>query len=276
MGNVSLFLSDLEERKRNRRRRIRKMMFVGIILVVAGVAWWGVSRSPWTRVDTMTISGTRRVEEGRIMGLVEEAASKTLTAKIFGTTRHMWAMPAELEASAIASIPNLLGVRIERDRRAHAVRVIVEERTPFGIWCFKKDRPIECVWIDRSGVGFEPAPQAEGNLIRVVGDYARSKSALGDEVIRPEFIEPLASIFDALAAANISMQEVRFLDPGLWEVTVATYDGPDLLFSLRLPADFSVPVITSLREKDRRGDLTPRFAELTYIDFRVPDRAYYK
>ena len=275
MANVSLFLSDLEERKKNRRRKLRRLVVVGVVVVLGVVGWWSVFQAPWTRVETVEVSGLRRVPEAAVLGMMYAQIQRSFTGSIFGK-EHFFAIPRSIDPEIIVAIPNIVGIDIERDFRNRAIRIAVREREPFGIWCFKKERPIKCVWFDDEGIGFEPAPAAEGNLIRSVSDYAQEPVALGEPVIRKEYMKPLASIFAVFQSSSVRVREIEYRDPSLAEIVASTYDGPELFFSLRFETNQAIPVLEDLLTEDVRGKLIPRFRDLEYIDFRVEQRAYYK
>ena len=116
---------------------------------------------------------------------------------------------------------------------------------------------------------FEQALNAEGALVRTVRDYSRSPISLGQRVLPANFFVNLRSVFDALDLGGIHAREVALSDIELQEVEVRTFEGPRILFSIRFPAENTLSVIKSLKEK-------VNFAALENLDFRVENRAYYR
>ncbi len=126
-----------------------------------------------------------------------------------------------------------------------------------------------CWWFDEDGVLFKRALAAEGSLITTVDDYSQKNIGLGSSILPQEFISNAFSVFETLKSSGLNIEEIRLNNLTNEEVTVLTYDGPELYFSLRFSAANDLAVIRDLMSK-------PGFNNLDYIDFRVENRAYYK
>ena len=107
--------------------------------------------------------------------------------------------------------------------------------------------------------------------IPMLDDYSRPALPLRlATALGTRFLPNLLSIFTALQSSLASnVQEVRLNDLSLEEVDVTTYNGPELLFSLRFPA---AGVSDAVNAIERMTSL----AKLQYIDFRVQNKVYYK
>ncbi len=171
--------------------------------------------------------------------------------------------------------------------------VTVTERQPFAIWCEMPHyaarvdaagvgnatstagdlgNPItneECFWFDASGTLFEKAYDTEGSALFAVHDYSQAGLGLTQQILPNIFITNFMSILDVVKQSGLTVKEIALKDLNLQEIDVATYEGPDVYFSLRFSAANDLPVLTNLMAK-------PGFAKLQYVDFRVENRAYYK
>jgi hypothetical protein len=196
-------------------------------------------------------------------------------AHLFGRD-HFFVWPSAIDEHDLGNLPNVRTLTLEKNYRTRTVRVRIEEREPFGIWCLRKRAPVECFWFEYDGTVFEPAPEAEGKLIRVVSDHVNEKLAFGEKILPAHFLPTLRAVLDFLLLSPLAVREVRYEDPALQEVRATMFEGPELYFSLRFSPEGAFGVVGSLLEKDRAGTLSPRFNELQYIDFRVENRAYYK
>ena len=280
-------MSDVQKKRRT-RRRILHLALGGIILcaIVYGAVWL-LFRSPLLSIHAVRFEGSRHVTEGEIQELINHAMAQGRGWMQVFPMRRMFAWPNRLTESDLAFLPRVKEVVIEKHYLSRSIVVHIIERVPVGIWCLKGTMPpvgatesdpslmAQCYWFDDEGVLFERAPQAEGSLIPVVADYADDKLALREMILPQPFIAPMQSIIKVLAASNVFVKEIRVEDLGLEEVKVATFDGPELYFSLRFPADKALSVIQSLFTQGNTSSSMP-LKNLKYIDFRVENRAYYK
>lgn len=132
--------------------------------------------------------------------------------------------------------------------------------------------PHECFAFDEEGIIFQRSAAVSGNLIPVVWDYSQQgtdRLFLGARVLPGQQLSVVESIFTLLSAAHLGIAEFRIEDSALREAHIILTRGPRLLFSLELDPTPAVRIIDFLQQK---GD----FQKLSYIDFRVENRVYYK
>ena len=298
MANIEVYVSE-EREKRGRRKRyfiLISILAIGCVLLTAGA--WVVFRSRLFLIQNINISGNERVSREEIISFLEARISKESFLKRVLGFQNILAWPQKVNEDDLKFLPQLKSIEIEKRYRERAVSVLVKERKPFGIWClipqtqiaadnntritadasssdigvnprYDERESATCWWFDEEGILYEKALAAEGNIIPAVDDYSRDNLGLGSAVLPEGFAPNLISIFRVLRDSGISVKEVRLEDIGLEEIKVATYDGPELYFSLRIPADNALAVINSLSGKTG-------LKNLKYIDFRVENRAYYK
>lgn len=288
MGSAAQhYLSDLPKRRR-RRRVILWLISLGILLwlFVFGM-FWILFQSPFFRIQEVRVEGNSTVAEADIRGVIDRAIFHQKGWRgIFPVVSRIFSWPDRLTDSDLAFLPRLKEVVIQKNYPARRIAVRVVEREPLGIWCFAGNAqvavaatstgphaPFECGWFDREGVLFERAPRAEGSLIQSVDDYSGSAFHLRSTVLPSEFMAPFFSVLQVIRASGVSAKEIRVEDLELAELKVKTYEGPELYFSLRFPADFALPALQSLFTPSTSS--VP-FANLNYVDFRVEHRAYYK
>lgn len=288
-----------ENEKRVRRSRYFILISIlGIICVFVVLGAWVIFHSRLFSIQDINISGNERVSQEEIAAFLKSRILEEAFWKHVLGFQNILVWPKKLTEDDLKFLPQLKSIEIEKRFRERKVNVQVKERKPFGIWCLFPQTQINadnnplitaetsssdidvnppydqrgsasCWWFDEEGVLFEKALAAEGNLIPAVDDYSRDKLGLGSAVLPEDFMSNLISIFRVLRDSGVSVKEVRLEDIGLEEIKAATYDGPELYFSLRIPADNALTVISSLAGK-------ADFKNLKYIDFRVENRAYYK
>ncbi|MBU6500269.1 MAG: hypothetical protein KGJ89_00325 [Patescibacteria group bacterium] len=290
MSNAEINISELRDRK----RRQRLYIFVGIIILIVYLillgASWLVFRSPVFRIKEINIIGNKSVASSTIMDLLDSRLiAGNFSHAILGFNNILiWPeLPSDKD---LALVPEIKSLKIEKDFQDRTVSVMVEERQPYGIWCLrgsqtdvggmqadaKGDQGMSaastgdsCWWFDNEGTVFQRAVPAQGSLIMVVDDYYQKNLGLGRTVLPSKFMDKLNSIFKVLRNSGVSVKEIRLNDLSLEELEVDTHDGPTLYFSLRFPADNDLSVLNNFMSK-------PGFSNWQYFDFRVENRAYYK
>jgi len=124
-------VSEIHERRGRRRRySIFAIMLLAIYVIVLALAWL-VFRSPVFRIKNITIIGNERTESGQILSLLQSRISKT----IFGLN-NILAWPDELAGNDLSLLPTLKNLEIKKNFWARSIVVRVEERGPYGIWCY--------------------------------------------------------------------------------------------------------------------------------------------
>jgi hypothetical protein len=275
MTDDSRYLTNLGERRARRRWLVRITIFATLIIALGGGTWWLLFRSPVYQVDQIVVEGTVRLSADDIEARAEKVVQQGWLAGILGT-HHMLVWPEGELAAVSDELPLLRSLTVKRDYHDHRVTLMASEREPYGVWCLENRDPVMCYWVDATGYVLEPAPKFEGNIVSTIADYATNDLAEGTFVPPAGMMANVVSIFHALAASGIGVREVRYEHPERQELTVTTYLGPNLLFSMRFPATATAPALLDLLAKDSRGELTPRFRDLQYVDFRVENRVYYK
>ena len=276
MADQKLYLTDFEERRQKIRRRWRLgLLVLGVAMVLFGGTWF-LLWSPVFRVQEVRVEGISRLPADDVRQFVQDIVMKhSRLARWFGAD-YIFAWPNEIAGDDLVDLPKARTLRIQTSIQDRIAVVTVVERGPYGIWCLMKHNPPACSWFEEDGTVFEPAPEAEGTLIRVVRDYATENIAFNASVLPGIFLPHLRGVFDVLDGSGFAPREVRYEDPGLQELRVLTYEGPELFFSLRFSPAYALSAIQNVREKDAAGTLFPRLRDMQYIDFRVENRAYYR
>ncbi len=259
-----------EEQKKKKRRRIF-FLTSGIIfatcLVLIGV-FWITFRSPIFRLGSITVQGNSTVPAESIIDLLKGSALRDHNIfRSLLTFKNMLLWPDELTPDDMKFIPQLKSVAIDKNFITHTITVTASERNPAGIWCVTAED--QCFWFDDEGIAFGRAFDAEGNLIFTVHDHSQAKIGVNGMVLPERFTGNFISIVKVLHASGLAVKDIVLNDLAREEMTVFTANGPQLYFSLRFPADNTLPVI-----KDIMG--RPGFSKLQYIDCRTENRVYYK
>jgi len=140
-------------------------------------------------------------------------------------------------------------------------------RKAFGVIC---ENDLSCYVFDENGVIFEKAPDVFGSLVLKVNDKTGKKFILGEKILPFEkWIQNFKEIVIFLKNAGFGIKEISFsnINEEIWEVKIG--EGPTLIFSFNFVPENLPYIFTNLSSKIN-------YSKVTYIDFSVPQRIYYK
>lgn len=263
-------MADINAYLKKRRRRRGLYIEIAIVILVAAAAlgffWWLIFRAQIFRIDSIEIKKSDSLSDGEVRTYLEGRLMSSWWNRKLGINNFLvW--PGELEEKDLADFPKAKAMVMDKGYWSHKLTVEVVERDRAGIWCAAKEQG-KCFWFDGDGLIFADAPDIDGNLIVTVKDGSQANLAVGGKILPDKYIKNFFSIVDVLKKVQATGQ-IRLEDLALEEVSVSAENSPKLYFSLRFPADNTAAVVESLRSSSD-------FGKIQYIDFRIPNRAYYK
>lgn len=266
-------MPDLLEENLSQKKKKKKLFVIslGAAFLFLLIIFFGymVFRSKVFQIQDIDISGANQVSEDVVKtALFSESIADSWMDKMLGQS-NMIAWPEHLNKDDLESLPAVKEINIRKDYSEKKVYVSVTERVAVGIWCVEKENPPTCYWFDDEGVLFKPAFSSEGNLIRVVRDYAHTSLGLGNTALSKNLLPNLFEVLKVVEEADLSIKEIGLYDLLLEEVELTTFSGPRMLFSLRFKPEGATNVIRSIFQKRS-------LSSLSYIDFRVENKVYYK
>ena len=247
--------------KRQRNFRIKIYLYFSVFFLVLIGIFYIVFFSPIFKVREFRISGQDRLSDGSVLKILEPLVLNSRLSDFLGKENLLAWSRQDLNLPGTS----LLSAKIRRDWIRQAVLIDIKERVPLGIWCGKTG---SCYWLDEHGIAFEEAPETEGSLILIVYDNGAESIALNKRVAEERFSKNLTDILKAISKMSMPVKKITF-DKILQELHIATYEGPDLFFSIRFNPELNIASFRSLQEK---GTLKG----MQYIDLRVENKIFYK
>lgn len=257
---------------RMRRRSRRRAFFVAALwvlgaLVLAGGAGYALIATEVLAVREVRVEGVRLAKPDRVRAALEDALGAQTVRSWFRPDLLPFWFFATPPPSFLESFPMFRDADIEVRLATRTVVVRVSERELYGVWC--REGTV-CYAFDREGVVFGAAPSTSGALVTKVEDTRKGALAPGDAVLtNPEWRDRLIATLDVLRALRLTPRAITVREEKLREWEVALAEGPTLRFSFTFVPDRLEEALAAL---SRRAD----FHSLTYLDFRVRDRLYYK
>jgi hypothetical protein len=257
------------DRQRGRKRFFSRLKSAGFFILFLALIFGAIYFFFYSDFFRIKEIKTEFSGGGSISSLADNLgaffAAKSEIRSYLGTGNILTWESGEMPEVFLEKYPEAEKISIEKNYWDKAISVRVEEREKFGIWCLAE----KCFWFDKNGIVFEEAPEMEGGLIRKVSDFSDRRLAEGDKILESRFIENLIKIFGILESAGLGYS-LKLDNLELQEITAvpAQKNLPEIYFSLRVDPSFGLTALKKLEEKN--------LANLSYIDLRVENRAYYK
>lgn len=216
------------------------------------------------RVRTITVQGNRVATDGELKALlVKKLDARGHIARWLGSDNVWYWFSARVNGDP--SIPAADTVEITTDLFQRAVMIAIKERTFKGVWCADT-----CVGFDKNGVAYFLAPEVYGSLLLKIDDENKTPVTLGAPVIADDAARThMFGTLDVLMAKGVALDRVTVKDVSLREWEAESIHGTVFKFTM----DF-VPTNLGGVLDDLRGKTA--FDTLSYVDFRVQNRVYYK
>ena len=253
---------------RKARQKTTRLAFLYLFLcalMVGGIMY--LFSRPLFRIQSIEVSGSRRISENSIKSLVEQSLSGTYLG--FLPKAHTLLYPkTHIKESLLKEFPVLSGVSITLQNLA-ALRVAVREREPKALWCTDARR---CFLVDETGFAFAvPEEGTEGGFYRL--QRLATSSPLGTVVINSIELEHLLSFFNNLEDMQFTPETAFPSDNG--DVEVVLQGGMRLFVRKEEYARALLNLKTLIGEHDllpKRNDSLM----VDYIDLRLGNKIYFK
>lgn len=237
-----------------------------LFLLLIGMAYT-VLFSGALRVQKMEVTGASLVPEQKLLTALSTKLADNWVRGILGSENILFWMFRRGTVTDIAGVPLAASVDFSANLFARTVSVSVHERKFLGVWCAADNI---CRAFDQAGVFFEEAPSVEGTLIvRVTDENARPLSPGYPILPRAAWVKNFFSVVETLKGENLAVAEFVVKPFSLQEWWARLTSGTVLYFNANIVPENLAAILESFKVK-------PDFGKLTYLDFRVPNRVYFR
>ncbi len=263
--------------RKNDSYRSRKAVRLGFLYVVLTVFFvsgacigflYFVIFSGFFRVQSIQINGLKTIPETLFLNRTESnLISKDMFHSLLtpGNVLFWKLNPGSLNFQNI--IPAIDTVSTHVNLESKSVTLTATERVLYGISCTTNN---ECLAFDKSSVLFSKAPIPEGTLFVKVQDLNNRTPFVGATLLpQSDWTSRLIEALDAIRKDNIPISTVIIKDYTLLEWEAVSPLGFSFYFSFDFIPDNLDVILQNLASR-------VNFKNLSYIDFRVPDRLFYK
>ena len=257
-----------------RRRKVRMLQgalaLVALVSLVGFLSWASFLNA--LTIDTILVEGNTHIRSRAIETHVLNATAGAAWG-LFSRQNSLTYPRDTLEESLLVAFPKIETVKLTTKPSHQEVRVAIQERTTYALWC-RSALEDECYYITDTGFVFEPVEENRGTSTPPYIVFTGGVTHVNDSVVRQwvaqDTFTDVVQLLQELKERNVDVTSVAFLrnDAVLharegWELRVA------LDKDLRATA---VNLSAVLDEYDLRNRLT----DLQYIDMRFDERVYYK
>ncbi len=255
-----------------KKKRVRRLvwtilgsLFLLIALLIA--ALYGILNAPWFRVRTFDVSDLPGISRNEILDAMKTQMSGGYLGSWLGPDNVLFWKFGRLPA-VLFRLPAIKAVSLEAGVFDRAVKIGAEKRNLWGVICDKEDS--NCFGLDENGMVFSRVPDVSGSLILKINDSGGRIFILGRSLFpKTEWFSNFKNTIDTLNGSGYRVIRVELGDISLREWTARVAGGLEFYFGL----EFAPENLTSiLKDLNSRIDLD----KTTYVDFRVPNRIYYK
>ncbi|MDO8556925.1 MAG: hypothetical protein Q7R98_00490 [Candidatus Jorgensenbacteria bacterium] len=252
------------------------LLFLSILVALLYVVLYG----SFLKVRDIEINGTRSVSRDSLLASLSTrgVGNSKLLSWLGPDNILFWKfLPNSLSSANILPIVAEAVQNVDLGKRN--VTVTIREREGFGTWCAKNGGPTptvggygraSCYVFDESGIAFGTAPASEGVLITEVEDQNSREPLIGISLFpRSAWRNSFFGTLQILKDNGIPISKIIVRDFSLREFEVVSTLGFSFYFSLDFTPDNLNAVLNNLSKQ-----LT--LSSLSYLDFRVPNRVYYK
>lgn len=246
---------------------IRLSSIISILIVFFGILYV-VIWSPLLRVTSFEITNDNLATPSSFVKtavIAETLRSASWWKGIVGSDNILFWL-FDLKHSVIAA-SYLKSIEVNSSLWKKDVQITIEERHAEGVWCAGSS---ECFVFDQDGIIFAKAPEVRGVLITKVNDESnRIITEHGSALPHKQWFANILSTLDILEKAGMTAKRVTLRDTNLREWEAVTSENLTFHFSLNFIPDNLSRILNDV------NDRLP-VSSIEYLDFRVPNRLYYR
>jgi len=277
--------------RRNRRvsriywLRVKFFFIILFIISFLSLIYWFIFLSPYFQIKEIIIEGFSQSFSKRIELILEQNNRRFtpfLIYEIFpqyiqNNKSYATFFNSDLEKLLLEKYPKIEKIDIKLDIKKGILTVNIQQRVIDFLWCIKNelDSPTQdgnCYYMDKNGVIFEKALEAQGSFLKRIVILNTGKRFLGDKVISQDKLKKIDKIFilagDKESSISIDFLEIKEGD--FSNVKILINEGFYILYNLT--DDFSevLKIITEIKKQKLKDD----FSNLKYIDCRYLPKVY--
>lgn len=261
---------------RKKRKRLWFFLVPTFLVLAIILSVCLVLKTELLAVDSFIIDDSEFMEkEETLSRVVARSIGKNSFMAFLGPDNLVfWFLLIRRDFDYSRELPHVEDLKISIEPRERRVSLKINEREPFGVWCFSdQEDSVEhknCYAFDKSGILFAESPEVYGSLILRVNDESKRVPVMGSVALPEEdWFFDIIKTKELIEEAGLSVRVVKINKSYLKEWSVESHHGTELRFSFNFIPNNLPRVLSSFSEEIRIEDVR-------YVDLRVPGRIYYR
>ncbi len=267
MQNPSALYTFGKRDKRKKTGLYYAIVFIVLVVLIVLAVWFVLFCGCW-KVKTISVNGTRLINDSTVISA--SSAQIHLKSGVFGVLGSdnilFWKFGSKY--ISLSEIPEVDGVSFEIDVLKRSVSINISERFLSAVVCDNEN--YECYAIDKSGLIFARVPFAEGILIPRFERAKDDNLIIGGRYFKnADWLSNILETLRAIGVKNFVPDKIIIKGDSFEEWEAHIPSGPVFYFNMTfVPNNFD----GIMQNIANRIDIS----SITYFDFRVQDRIYYK
>lgn len=240
------------------------VLLTAIALLITAI-WYGTRVSSLQIVDVEVIGG-----ETIPHAVIEEKVNAELVGAYLKLipNRFMPLYPKTKIVDSILSLDRVKNVHVEFTGD-QTLTVVFDEHVPYALWCEKADSEF-CLFMDRNGFAFAPAPELEGSaFVRYIDEgMVPAKDMQGFD---SSFVEETET-FVSLLQEQLSLYTTHVQKKSTYDVEYTISGGGVIKVSQSIPMQESFENLQTILTSEEFKHIEP--GAFQYIDLRFGDKVF--
>src|SRR3989344_7136850 len=257
-------------------RRRRKLMITGVLILIIfvttilGLSWF--LSQPFIVINNLVVSGNLLIATDDILAVTK----KIITDSYFGlfAKSNIFFYPSKtIKKTLAATFPAIKNIHGNLENW-QTLKLSVEERTPFGLWCQSVDTTA-CFYLDDNGLIFSAAAVFSDNIFLKFtgGEINASSSPLGKNFLPSDEFRRVSFFLDSLVPFGL-IPIVFEANPN--EYRIYSKNGGWLIINTADDLSQVLENLENIFRSDNFKKALARSGVIDYIDLRYGNKFFYK
>jgi cell division septal protein FtsQ len=267
-------LKDFKAKKRPPRPRkargLFKLLFGAVFLLALAISLgWLLFFAPYLKIKSIKIENNTAAPTASIQEIVQASLNQK-TWFFLANDSYLLAQRSQISQNILQAFPSLKSAACRVTIPQLELKIKVEERKPFALWCFSKEQG--CWLADQEGIAFATTSREKYlDELPLIISKSQKEIMLGQTIYSSRNLGLLNKVFQTITndlkvpLERLTTDETQFL-------VVGTKEGWEVYINLENDMDFTLAKLKAILEQELTSQ---KRKGLQYIDLRFT-KVYYK